>query len=269
MRGVVPLLLLMAGIALTAWTVGNTLVLRQTLSEGRTVADMVENIGRWASQYGGVHIRTVGADAKIPGNFLTRVAYAPNAKDDATLQGTRAVGASAEREALARLETYHWKNPALVQREVADVVAASGSKARFRLTARSVLNTNNAPDDFEREALDAVQAAASRGEKSPEYWKVLPGRLVYARSVIAAPSCLRCHDTPENAPEFIRTNAQFNGGGGYGYVAGQPAGLISVTVPMADPLRALAGNLPWTAWAGLALALGALGWMLAAAFGRR
>jgi hypothetical protein len=264
-----PLILLVVGVVLAAWSVATTLVLRQTLSEGRTVADMVENIGRWASQYGGVHVRTVGADAKIPGNFLTRVSYAPNAKDDATLQGARVAGAAAEREALSRLETYHWKNPALVQREVADVVAASGSKARFRLTARSVLNTNNAPDEFEREALDAVQAAAARGEKAPEYWKVVPGRLVYARSVIAAPSCLRCHDTPETAPEFIRTNAQFNGGGGYGYVAGQPAGLISVTVPMADPLRSLAGNLPWPAWLGLGLALASLGWMLAASFGRR
>ena len=266
---VLPLLLLVAGLLLAAWTVGRHLVLKQTLSESRTVADMVENIGRWASQYGGVHVRTVGIDAKIPGNFLTRASYSTNAEDDAALQGARVSGAAAEREALKRVETYHWKNPALVQREVADVVAASGSKARFRLTARSVLNTNNAPDDFEREAMDVLQAAAERGETSLEYWKALPGRLLYARSVIAAPSCLRCHDKPETAPEFIRTNAQFNGGGGYGYRANQPAGLISVSVPMADTPRAIAGELPRTAWLGLALALAALGWLLAASLSRR
>ena len=212
-------------------------MLKQTISEGRTVADMVENIGKWASQYGGVHVRTQGANAKIPGNFLTRSVYSISGSDNQVLQGSKVEAAVAERDALERVEAYHWKNPALIQREVADVIAASGSKARYRLTARTVLNKNNAPDTFEREALDAVQAAANTKTDAPtaqEYWRVSGGRLLYARSVVAQASCLRCHDNPDNAPEFIRTNAQFNGGGGYGYVAGKPAGLISVSLPLAN-----------------------------------
>jgi hypothetical protein len=257
-----PVILLLLSLGAACWWIGQTLVLRQTLSEGRTVADMVENIGRWASQYGGVHAKTTGTDAKIPGNFLTRAVYSVS-------QGALVKTASGEQAALQRVESYHWKNPALIQREVADVVAASGSKARFRLTARTVLNQNNAPDAFEREALDAVAAAAERGDKTPEYWKVQSGTLLYARSVVAQSSCLRCHDKPETAPEFLKTNAQFNGGGGFGYVNGKPAGLISVKVPITEPLDAVIRSAPAQAWAALGVALLAACWLVAVALRRR
>jgi Protein of unknown function (DUF3365) len=266
---VAPLALLLLSLGAATWWIGQTLVLRQTLSEGRTVADMVENIGRWASQYGGVHAKTTGADAKIPGNFLTRAVYSVSEGDATVLQGALVKTATGEQAAMQRIEAYHWKNPALIQREVADVVAASGSKARFRLTARTVLNQNNAPDAFEKEALEAVAAAAERGDKSPEHWKVQSGTLLYARSVVAQPTCLRCHDKPETAPEFLKTNAQFNGGGGFGYVAGKPAGLISVKVPLTDPLDALVKSAPAQAWAALGVALLAALWLLAAALRRR
>ena len=258
----VPLALLVLSLGAAMWWIGQALVLRQTLSEGRTVADMVENIGRWASQYGGVHAKTTGADAKIPGNFLTRAVYSASNADASLLQGSLSPHGSNEQAALARVEAYHWKNPALIQREVADVVAASGSKARFRLTARTVLNANNAPDAFEREALDAVQAAAASGDKAPEYWTVKSGTLLYARSMVAQASCLRCHDKPETAPDFLRTNTQFNGGGGFGYVAGKPAGLISVKVPLLDPVDAMVRSAPPQAWAALAVAGLALLWLL-------
>jgi len=231
---------------------------------------MVENIGRWASQYGGVHAKTVGTDAKIPGNFLTRSVYSVSTSDGGLLQGALVQQAGAEQAALQRVEAYHWKNPALIQREVADVVAASGSKARFRLTARSVLNVNNVPDAFEKEALDAVQTAAERGgAKLAEYWKVQGGNLFYARPVVAQASCLRCHDKPENAPDFLRTNAQFNGGGGFGYVAGKPAGLISVRVPMSEVGSAVLASAPAQALAALGIALLAGIWLVVAAARRR
>jgi uncharacterized protein DUF3365 len=267
---IVPMMLFAGGLGAAAWWFSQELVLKQTISEGRTVADMVENIGRWASQYGGVHVRTVGANAKIPGNFLTRSVYSMSGTDNQVLQGSKVEAAVAERDALERVEAYHWKNPALIQREVADVIAASGSKARYRLTARTVLNKNNAPDMFESEALNAVQAAAnnkSAGTTAQEYWRVSGGRLLYARSVVAQASCLRCHDNPDKAPEFIRTNAQFNGGGGYGYVEGKPAGLISVSVPLTSTQSVLQ-SVPPEVWAALGLAgIGAL-WMLVLALRR-
>ena len=268
-RQLVPALLFVVSLAASGWWIGEALVLRQTLSESRSVADMVENIGRWASQYGGVHAKTVGTDAKIPGNFLTRSVYSVSAADGSVLQGALVQQAAGEQAALQRTEAYHWKNPALIQREVADVVAASGSKARFRLTARTVLNVNNAPDAFETAALDAVQAAAEGGNKSPEYWKVQGTTLLYARSVVAQASCLRCHDKPENAPDFLRTNVQFNGGGGFGYVTGKPAGLISVRVPMPEVGSAVLSSAPVQALVALGVALLAGVWLLVAAARRR
>ena len=268
---IAPMVLFVGGLGAASWWLSESLVLNQTISESRTVADMAENIGRWASQYGGVHVRTQGAAAKIPGNFLTRSVYSVSGSDNQVLQGSKVEAAVAERDALERVEAYHWKNPALVQREVADVISASGSKARYRLTARTVLNKNNAPDDFEREALDTVQAAANSkadGAGAQEYWRISGGRLLYARSVVAQASCLRCHDKPDTAPEFIRTNAQFNGGGGYGYVAGKPAGLISVSLPMAS-LNTTLQTLPPEVWAAVGVAgIGAL-WMLLLALRRR
>lgn len=283
MKLLAPTLLLAGGLTTGGWWMAESLVLTQTVSEGRTVADMAENVGRWASQYGGIHVRTVGANAQIPGSFLTRSVYAPTDGDNHVLQGARVDGVMAERALMERVESYHWKNPALIQREVADVITASGSKARYRMTARSVLNKNNEANDFEREALDSIQAATERlGGSAPavgrlqhgvadparEYWKVKSGQLLYARSVVAQASCLRCHDKADNAPEFMRTNVQFSGGGGFGYATGKPAGLISVSVPLPPTVSALTAGVPMQAWAALAAAgLGAL-WLLALAVRR-
>jgi hypothetical protein len=93
-----------------------------------------------------------------------------------------------------------------------------------------------------------------------EYWRVENGRLLYARAVMAQASCLKCHDSPNTAPAFLRTNEQFNGGGGFGYVAGRPAGVISVTVPLQDVGGAFQAGLPPIVIAAFAVAaLAALG----------
>lgn len=242
-------------------------VVAHTVSEGRTVADMAETVGRWASQYGGLHARTVGASAPIPGSFLTRSVYAGQDADGGVLQGSAAGQRAAEMEALSRMEVYHWKNPVLIQREVADVLLAGGSRAQYRMTARTVLNPNNAPTPFEIEALDAIQAkhkdakggdaVAYQAHKGLEYWKVENGQLLYARAVIGQKSCMTCHDSPEKAPAFLRTNQQFNGGGGFGYQVGQPVGLISVKLPLPEPETVIKETLPQQAWVWLVLAAGA------------
>lgn len=229
-------LLLVAALAALLWWQAQALAERVSLNEGRTVADLVENIGRWASQYGGVHARTEGLNERLPGNFLTRKVYGGDASGP--------------------IEAYHWKNPALIQREVADVVAASGSRARYRLTAESVLNPHNAPDELERQAL-----ARLRGAGQTEWWSVQGRDLFYARAVVAQESCLRCHGTAAQAPAFLRENPQFNGGGGFGYVAGQPAGLIAVRLPLPSTGSLLLGSGPLPLVAG-AVALAALLWLL-------
>ncbi len=265
---------LVAALGAAAWWTADNLVAGRAVSEGRIVADMAETVGRWASQYGGVHARTQGAGAALPGSFLTRNVYAGADGDATLLNGAKAEQRQGEREAMARIETYYWKNPALIQREVADVLMATNSQAQYRMTARTVLNRNNAPNPFEIEALDALQKAfqehgaealakaapqggSHAGAKAApnEYWKIQGGQLLYARAVIAQKSCLRCHDTPENAPDFLRTNQQFNGGGGFGYKVGQPIGVISVKLPVQTGLQAASQSVPATAWAALGVAL--------------
>jgi hypothetical protein len=159
------------------------------------------------------------------------------------------------------------------------VLSANGSRAQYRMTARTVLNENNAPNEFEQEALSALQTAfdhlpeaapsavgvavtgtASAPSSAHEYWKVDGGQLLYARAVIAQKSCLRCHDKPESAPEFLRANRQFNGGGGYGYVVGKPVGLISVKLPVPSTYSLIRDGLPLQVWWALVVAsLAALG----------
>lgn len=151
LRFVALLMVFVVTLGLGAWWTGQAIVPTQTVSEGRTVADLAENVGRWASQYGG--------------------------------------------------------------------------KTRYRLTAGTVLNRNNAPSEFEREALDSIRAQAVGGDaaRQLEYWTVQSGRLLYARAVMAQSSCLQCHGSAETAPEFMRTNLQFNGGGGAGADSAQSA----------------------------------------------
>ena len=274
--------LLVAALGAAAWSTADRLVEGRAVSEGRIVADMAETVGRWASQYGGVHARTQGAGAALPGSFLTRNVYAGADGDATLLNGAKAEQRQGEREAMARIETYYWKNPALIQREVADVLMATNSLAQYRMTARTVLNRNNAPNPFEIEAMDALQkafkehGAEAMGKATPlassfsglktapnEYWKIQGGQLLYARAVIAQKSCLRCHDTPETAPEFLRVNQQFNGGGGFGYKEGQPVGVISVKLPVQTGFQAARNSLPTLALVALGVAalatLGLLG----------
>lgn len=250
----VSLAVALAAVGVATWWGVEAMVVARTVNEGRTVADMAENVGRWASKYGGVHIRTEGANAPMPGTFLTRSVYARNAGDAHVLQGARADDRAKEKEVLQTLEAYHWKNPALVQRELADVLLATGSRAQYRLTARTVLNPNNEPNRFELEALAAMQnKAAAGGADSNEYWKVEGGRLLYARAVVAQQSCLKCHDSQDKAPEFLRVNERFNGGGGFGYEVGKAAGVISVAVPIPETSALLTTGLPPKAWGALAI----------------
>ncbi len=258
----------LVAVSLGLWWSVDGMVHNQAINEARTVADMAENVGIWASQYKGVYARTQGANAKIPGTFLTRSVYAGSKEEGQLLQGAKTGERESERDLLDNIEIYHWKNPALVQRELADVMQASGSRAQFKLTARTVLNRNNAPDAFEAKAIEALHKApeAKRGVFNPEreYWQIDTGRLRYARAVTAQASCLKCHDTPEKAPDYLKANPQFAGGGGFGYKTGQTAGVISVTLPLPRSEDVIGNALPWrtTAMLGLGLlaALGAVFW---------
>jgi Protein of unknown function (DUF3365) len=252
--------LLVVVIIVAGSMVGQSIVVSQTVNESRSVADMTEHIGTWASQYGGVHIKRGNKDKNLIGSYLQKTLYAANDKDQATLgsitDGSKLASQNEEIAALDRVDAYHWKNPALIQREVSDIAAASHANAKFRLTAKSVLNKNNTPNTFERAALEAIdvkfkeQGAKAKGTDL-EYWRTEKGRLLYARALIAKESCLKCHTSLQSSPEFLKTNSQFNGGGGFGYEAGKPAGVISVSIALPNTREAMASSLTMAGWIGL------------------
>lgn len=260
--------LLLTGLVTVVAIAGNTLsqsiVASQVVNEGRSVADMTEYIGTWASQYGGIHVKTKSTNPKDPGSYLERYTYltAPSTEHGAN-KGSTTPDPNVQPPSM---DMYFWKNPALIQREVSDVAYASPSKVKFRITAPSVLNQRNQPNDFEKEAMDSIWAAMAANKttlanpsssldslmrKPTEYWKINQGQLQYARVMIASNSCLRCHGDKKKAPDFLRMNSDFNAGGGFGYQEGAPAGIISVTIPMPRTMEALAASLTPTGWASM------------------
>jgi hypothetical protein len=78
----------------------------------------------------------------------------------------------------------------------------------------------------------------------------------------AQASCLKCHDKPENAPDFLKQNPQFNGGGGFGYQTGKTAGVISVSMPLPQSADVIRQNLPMKAMGAWGLGLLAAGGMV-------
>lgn len=272
------LMLIFIGVVLGAGAIiGDSIVVSQTVNESRSVADMAEHIGKWASKYGGVHIKKKAGDTSGVGSSLENHTYAASEEDIALLNGLMVEGgrvtSSGEIGAFRRTETYHWKNPALIQREVSDIAAESTSNAKFRITARSVLNVNNAPNAFEKDAMVAIdqkfnESSDAKSREKAEYWRVEDGYVRYARTLIAQKSCLKCHGTFDTSPDFLKANKQFNGGGGFGYVEGKPAGIISVSIRLPDAGNALSSSMTTAGWQALA-AIGVVGLLIMVFIGRR
>lgn len=194
--------------------VGDWVSRAQSVDEARSIADMAENVGVWASAYKGVWVKDDG---------LTSAGVDIGMHIDTRRYRTEA-DATAESHGL--YDAYYRKNPALIQRELADVIRQSNSRGKFRLTSDKYMNPMNAPDGFDTRAM-----AALRSTGQTEYYEVQGGEMKYARRVVAKESCMVCHDTPARAPAAI--SRLYPGPQGYGYVTGELAGIISVRVPYA------------------------------------
>lgn len=266
MQLTIVLAVLAASVLVAGAVIVRSIAQAQVLSEGRSIADMTEHIGKWASQYDAVHVKTGASVSKrAVGGFLERAVYARSERDRAVLTGIHVAPEKEFMEATRGIEEYYSKNGSIIQREVSEVAKASRAKAQFKITAASVLNAGNAPDEFEREALRTIESdyarrVASRpvgnvpGEAAPaaEYWRVERGQMRYARAIVAVESCLRCHGARQVAPKFLLSNADFNGGGGFGYEVGKPAGIISVKIRVPDAREVLATAFTPAAWVALA-----------------
>lgn len=239
------LLLLLTAIALgtfASYRIGDKIYVAEARNQARTVADMVQNVGAWATQYNGVWVKSNPTDAKFNvGSYLEREAAAP--KPDAPAAPAQPATLDQAYAMLTENGTvaYHRKNPALVQRELSDVTQASPARAKFRMTSDKFMNPNNAPTRFELAAIELLRESGDT-----EYSEVRGSQLYYARKLVALPGCLKCHESPEKAPAAVK--AQYGQTNGFGYKEGEIAGIISVSIPLNYTVGTLLQDFDWRTW---------------------
>ena len=225
--------------ALSGYLIGSSVYVSETRNQARTVADMVDNFGQWATRYRGVWVKDDPRDPRLEvGSFLEREASTMQGGDSTTAPNVAA---------------FHRKNPALVQRELSDITMASPAKAKFRMTSDRFMNPNNAPSEFDKVAMGVI-----RDSGASEYSEVRDNQLLYARRLIADKGCLKCHGAPASAPAAV--TALYPGPQGYGYEEGKLAGVISVAIPLEFSFAGFIQRFDAQVWAALAaVGLGVVG----------
>lgn len=193
-------------VAAAFYLILDRIYLNQLKSQAETVADNVDAFGTWVAQYGRVWVKD---DARSYLGHLSLV------QED----GVAAPGAARPKPI-----SFFSKNPALAQREFSEVVARSGSPAKFRLTSHNVMNPANAPDPFESAALQRI-----REDGLKEYFELTPDGFRYARTLYHKAPCIGCHGDAGNAPNDV--TARYGSANGYGFKEGDVAGVISVRLP--------------------------------------
>lgn len=125
---------------------------------GRTIYKQVVTIRSWVALHEGVYVEggeEVAANPYLKNPFVV------------TMQG----------------DTLVRKNPAAVTRELSEMSPSIGGMYQFHLTSLKLLNPANAPDLFEKEALQALQSN-DKPALSPITnllkWKSETGKLIFA-----------------------------------------------------------------------------------------
>lgn len=171
-------------------------------TRGRSLVDVVVLARKWNAEHGGVFV--VKRTGTVSNPYLERP---DRTGDDGTL--------------------YTMKNPALMAREISELAEREGA-FRFRITSLRPLNPDNAPDAFEREALERFERGATemaaREVRRGEPW------FRYMAPLRVEESCLACHAKQ-------------------GYRVGDVRGGISVSFSMAEAQAAIHR----TRWTVLAL----------------
>ena len=121
-----------------------------------------------------------------------------------------------------RGKVYHFRNPAMVTRELSEYADAAGLY-RFRLTSLKLKNPDNAPLSFEREALlDFEKKGYTSSRNGVASHSEEDGVMIYRRIVPlrVEKACLECH-------------------GDEGYNVGDIRGGLSVMIPMTRAMETI------------------------------
>jgi signal transduction histidine kinase len=118
-------------------------------------------------------------------------------------------------------KVYTKRNPAIVTRELSEYAAKEGLYW-FHITSLKLVNPDNAPDDFEKEALIEFEKASKN-----EFFRIedIKGKKVfrYMAPLYIEKECLQCHAAQ-------------------GYKVGDVRGGISVFMPMEEAVMAIRSN---------------------------
>ena len=184
------------------WEAANKAALEHARVEARSAYEKDLLYRRWVSEQGGVYVSP--SDTTPPNPYLT-----VPARDLETTDGRRLT----------------LVNPAYMTRQVHELGRRSRSGMRGHITSLKPIRPGNAPDPWEREALQGFEHGNSEAVSEA----VIDGAafLRYMRPMMTEASCLKCH-------------AQ------QGYRVGQVRGGLSVSVPL-WPYRAVAARQERTA----------------------
>ena len=117
------------------------------------------------------------------------------------------------------------KNPALATRELSTIVSKSSTRAKFRVTSDEYRNPANAPNKFERRALEVFK----RDDEILYVESLEEQSYLYAQPIFVKKACLRCHGDPKDAPKEVIE--KYGDRRAFGYKVGDVRGIISVTLP--------------------------------------
>ncbi len=169
--------LLLLSILFIGVFINNQKVIKAELeSKARTLIESIILMRKWNAGYGGVFVE------KTPGMLSNPYLKNP---DIETVTGG----------------LYTKKNPALMTRELSEIADKEGT-FKFRITSLTPVNPNNAPDEFERKALESF----NQGNKEV-FTKEAIDDSTYFRYMVplyTETSCLRCHTERVNKVGDVR-----------------------------------------------------------------
>ncbi|MDA8098495.1 MAG: diguanylate cyclase [Nitrospiraceae bacterium] len=218
-----------AAVFLLRYRAVNELLLQAMTQEAESYANLIAVTRHWNAQYGGVYVEKRPGVETNP--FLAEL------------------GVPADiRTADGRVLTL--RNPAIMTREISDLTRKQ-ENVQFRMISLKALNPENAPDAFERTALQRFAEGAQsmsvldRTARQPEFR--------YVRPLVIEPSCLACH-------------------GQQGYNVGDIRGGVSITISalgLLDKIRSTRRQLVFDAIVTVGILLAVLyflTWKLAVKF---
>jgi diguanylate cyclase (GGDEF)-like protein len=157
--------LIISGIFLWVHLEEESLIFESLRTNARSYFETIVATRAWNAEYGGVYVEKKAGVQSNP--YIEQ-------PDIETIDG----------------RVFTIRNPAIMTRELSEYIG-KGKNFSFRITSKNLINPGNAPDKFEREALDSFDA----GKKELSKAELINGNMFfrYAAPLYVEAACLRCH----------------------------------------------------------------------------